>query len=1669
MRIDTQKENLCHYLLMLLIAPPPIRSNTTLKAFQAALESYLSHLQTEQNQNEPAIVANVLAPFLQSLGLNARAAHKQKGKSEIDLALLKNNNVEVIIEAKKPSNKEEMFSLENINCRALHECILYYLRERDENLLTPNTSLTYIIITDFYQFYIFKSSEFKRLFESRQIKNLYKNFTEKKGLFHTSKSTKNEDLYAELKKILSSVGFLDSVRDSSKPSNSPHTNPLNANLPQANPSHTNLSQENPPQANIEGYYFDLRTFDSLKPKDKAHIATLLSPEFLHDERTLDPNAISEPFYRELLHILGLTEKEQRKIAIDESQENNFAKHIFYKLEQKIPKDFLLDSMMNLIIIWLNRILFLKLIESKLLEFNDNDTKLCFLTSHKIKDFATLEHLFFEVLAKNYDERQNVIDRGFHYLPYLNSSLFSKDEIETRLLSIGTLDSSLQIAYYPHTILQDREGKAKTGKTTFLAYLFDFLNSYAFGLESSKRDSMRDDSINNDSTNIDSTNTDFWINTQSHSTNPQTTESTIYKAQSHADSQTTIYHTHTSQTNTSHYTSKTIIKSSVLGSVFERLNGYKEGSFYTPSFITNYMCKEAIDKAVVEKFNTQYGFKATNLAELQEDIKDSIRSQRDKTQKESIRQEFKKTLLSLTLCDPSVGSGHFLVSALNYLVFIHWYLKLALQGYEENSKRHSYDIEDLQIIDDEIILLDSSYSSISYTRPKALNKTHRIQKELFTLKKEIIESCLFGVDINPISCHIAQLRLWIELLKSTYYTDIESNSAMQGKLDSATHRLETLPNIDINIKEGNSLVSYFDITQDLRHYPNIKVRIEEYKKAVKNYKEGLYVSKQDIDRKIKELHIAFKNFCFQDKFKSQIQTFQKECDKYSEKYGNHLAKDDKNLAIYVRAGFSFFDFDESEAQKDFKKLQDSYNALFNLESNKPFEWRFAFPEVLDSSGDFVGFDVIIGNPPYIRQEAIKELKPHLQKAFSIYKGTSDIYTYFFELGHNLLRENGILSFITSNKYTRAGYGEALRAFLLQKTQLLFYMDFNGVKVFDSATVDTAITSFVKAQGTQPHSFIHYRFIHFDKGKSIEENIATQNTIADTIPQSACKEDQAFPPDMRTQSLKAKIESIGTPLKDWDISINYGIKTGYNEAFIIDSNKREEILGACDDTKASVDSNGLNERERTEALIKPILRGRDIKRYSYEWAGLWVINTHNGYESEALSFSEISGEFDVSCSADSVSSLTAKHLHNPKISSTILPPKSDSAKKVKTKIPPIDIEQYPALKAYFDKVASEGKKGKGKGFYDRDDKGITPYNLRNCAYLEEFAKPKIVYPETTQGVNFMLDKMGMFLDKTAFMIKSKNENAKFLTAVLNSKTSFWYLKQICSTLGASGLSMSKIFVQRLPVVEVEKVDSKLLAKIENLAQEILDSKDISGLRPQYDTHCHSEALAEESIHTESTTTQSTKKETQDTKALEQELDSLIYKAYGLDENEIGIIESEFASKERERTEIIKNIYHLYSCFCESLQANRVLQKVDSLSYQGKIVWAEMTKEPCFVWDTQGMYINQTCYFIPNDNPYLLGILNSKLIFYYMQSLASSLGDGAFRWIKQYIEKLPILKITESNQTLCDEIIALVDRILEVKAKDSTTDTSELESKIDNLVYNLYNLTNEEINMIDIQAML
>lgn len=805
--------------------------------------------------------------------------------------------------------------------------------------------------------------------------------------------------------------------------------------------------------------------------------------------------------------------------------------------------------------------------------------------------------------------------------------------------------------------------------------------------------------------------------------------------------------------------KELISSSVLGNVFEKLNGYKEGSFYTPSFITSYMCKESITKVVLDKFNAQFDLDAKNINELRK----SLRKEDKKAQKELLN--------SIKICDPAVGSGHFLVSALNVMLSIYDELNLFDEEFY------------LEVQNDEILITGRKGEFIEYKRPSTpKDKAHLIQQELFHTKKDIIENNLFGVDINPNSCEITKLRLWIELLKHSFYQSFD---------DENYHDLKTLPNIDINIKCGNSLVSYFETGKSLSHYPNIKERINKYKRIVKDYKEGFYTDKSHINQEIKNLKISFKNFCFADKFKKEMKGFNDKCEKYSKKYGNFLAINDENLKFFVSANLTLFDFDEKEATKEFANLKKEYDNIFNLESNHPFEWRFEFPEILDDDGNFKGFDLIIGNPPYIRQEELKELKPHLAKNYKVYKGTSDIYTYFYELGFNVLKENGILSFITSNKYTRAGYGEALREFLLKNTCILKYIDLNGIKVFDSATVDTSILSFEKIK-IKENTF-KYLSLNNELLKNYDFEISAIKEFLNISQNSLSKESFAFN-DESTNALKTKIEKLGTPLKDWHgLNINYGIKTGLNEAFIITTEKKDEILANCKDE---------DEKERTAKLIRKMLRGRDIKRYSYEWAGLWVINTHNGY-------------------------------------------KSKNGEKIKA----INIEHYPSLKKHFDEFYLQLEK--------RSDKGLTPYNLRNCAYIEEFEKEKIVYPETTQGAYFVYDNKGIFLEKTAFFIVC--ENLKYLLGLLSSNLITYYYKNFSQgcKLGIKGYQYNKHALENLPLPKINSKNEKLANELISLVDEILKAK-------EQDKNAN-------------------------TQELENKINSLVYKLYNLTEEEIKIIEN------------------------------------------------------------------------------------------------------------------------------------------------------------------------------------
>ncbi|EAL7915235.1 class I SAM-dependent DNA methyltransferase, partial [Campylobacter jejuni] len=1045
--------------------------------------------------------------------------------------------------------------------------------------------------------------------------------------------------------------------------------------------------------NLKGFLIDL-TF--LKDKQKSNFKNLASiyktfhRDFLLNEfNPNDANSLNNAFYKELLYILGLCESKQNsKLIIAKSEESKEEQGTFYTAINSKLKEENFETILKLLILWLNRILFLKLIESNLVRFND-DKNLKFLNFKKIPDFDKLSELFFEVLAKEKSTRKK---SEFAYLPYLNSSLFEKQSIENTL-EISSLSNDLKLFYYKNTVLKDDKCKAKKGQVGLLEYLFEFLDSFDFG----------------------------------------------------SDEQSEIL------------SQKELISSSVLGNVFEKLNGYKEGSFYTPSFITSYMCKESITKVVLDKFNAQFDLDAKNINELRK----SLRKEDKKAQKELLN--------SIKICDPAVGSGHFLVSALNVMLSIYDELNLFDEEFY------------LEVQNDEILITGRKGEFIEYKRPSTpKDKAHLIQQELFHTKKDIIENNLFGVDINPNSCEITKLRLWIELLKHSFYQSFD---------DENYHDLKTLPNIDINIKCGNSLVSYFETGKSLSHYPNIKERINKYKRIVKDYKEGFYTDKSHINQEIKNLKISFKNFCFADKFKKEMKGFNDKCEKYSKKYGNFLAINDENLKFFVSANLTLFDFDEKEATKEFANLKKEYDNIFNLESNHPFEWRFEFPEILDDDGNFKGFDLIIGNPPYIRQEELKELKPHLAKNYKVYKGTSDIYTYFYELGFNVLKENGILSFITSNKYTRAGYGEALREFLLKNTCILKYIDLNGIKVFDSATVDTSILSFEKIK-IKENTF-KYLSLNNELLKNYDFEISAIKEFLNISQNSLSKESFAFN-DESTNALKTKIEKLGTPLKDWHgLNINYGIKTGLNEAFIITTEKKDEILANCKDE---------DEKERTAKLIRKMLRGRDIKRYSYEWAGLWVINTHNGY-------------------------------------------KSKNGEKIKA----INIEHYPSLKKHFDEFYLQLEK--------RSDKGLTPYNLRNCAYIEEFEKEKIVYPETTQGAYFVYDNKGIFLEKTAFFIVC--ENLKYLLGLLSSNLITYYYKNFSQgcKLGIKGYQYNKHALENLPLPKINSKNEKLANELISLVDEILKAK-------EQDKNAN-------------------------TQELENKINSLVYKLYNLTEEEIKII--------------------------------------------------------------------------------------------------------------------------------------------------------------------------------------
>ncbi len=1029
---------------------------------------------------------------------------------------------------------------------------------------------------------------------------------------------------------------------------------------------------------------------------KELIYQVLSHEvLLKQKKTLDANTLNKDFYEELLYILGLEEQNEKgKILIKQSRTQNSLSDALKKEYNNLDD----EEVMALLIAWNNRILFLRLLESLLTSFKhfEHFEKKPFLTIENFTNFNALNTLFFEVLAKKNNERSKEIkeDKILGKIPYLNSSLFDKTPLELKGHEIKLLNNE-PLEIYPKSVLKKDKDYQEKKDLPLLEYLFTFLRVYKF---TTTPEDIKD--------------------------NKDTSESRL-------------------------------INPSVLGLVFEKLNGYKEGSFYTPSFITSYMCSESITPIVLDKFNQKYNIECEKLEELKNYLKNNYNYKEDK------RKEYLQLLLALRICDPAVGSGHFLVSALNEMVRIAYELGLITSLYRY----------DLKLENDEIIIHYTPTGEIfNYKKPHSENDPHHhIQKELFELKKSIIENCLFGVDINPNSCEITKLRLWIELLKYSYYIFEEGKN---------TNALETLPNIDINIKCGNSLISRFSLHDNLKKIPNIKKKIQEYKDLVAQYKDPnplFPLNKTDLTNKIQDLKTTFSLELKDSKTKAELE---KAIEKHIKKY-NFFALDDKSLLdglnYFIPSLFGTLKLSPKEEEEAFasygriralrKKLDD---ALCGREYQNAFEWRFEFPEVLDDEGDFLGFDCIIGNPPYIRQEQIKDIKPLLQKQYpDFYNSTADIYTYFFALSYHLLREKGFNAFITSNKYARAKYGTKLRELLLKKTTIVSYMELNALKVFESAAVDTSIMSFIKQDPPKESDFKYYEPTPNDKND-------LKSAPFLSMKQNALSTESFIFANATLLDLRDKMESVGTPLKDWDIQINYGIKTGANEAFIITTEKREEILNACKTQE---------ERKRTEALIKPILRGKDIKRYSYEWADLWVIfipwhfpNTNNPKNMEE-------NEQDFS-------------IHYPII--------------------------YDHLLSHKDKLLKRNKDETGKRY--------EWYCLQRWAanYYQEFEKEKIVYGEIVQEPRFYLDnrecELGYFYaEATSFILTG--EHLRYLLGMLHSKLITFAFKTFYAGggLGESGYRYKKAFIERLPIPKITPQNQELADKITDGAKQILALKE------------------------------------------------------------------------------------------------------------------------------------------------------------------------------------------------------------------------------------------------------
>ncbi|MCG9899571.1 MAG: DUF559 domain-containing protein [Hydrotalea sp.] len=1388
---------------------------------------------------------NLVSDFLKKTYYDPNHFINTKGRNDLVIHNGENaqSTVGVIIEAKKPTNRAEMISREQLNKKAFQELVLYYLRER---ITHKNLEVKHLIATNINEWFIFDATLFDRLFA--QNKNLVKQFND----FEAGRlaDTKTDFFYKQIAE--------------------PFIHQILSDLPNGGAG-----------SGIEFTYFNIQDFQNIlrntdKTDDHSLIALfkVLSPEHLLKlPFSNDSNSLDKRFYSELLHIIGLTEtKEGSKKLIERNKPGE--RHTGTILEDAIiqldsldklsrldkPSQFgdtqqerLFNVALELSITWINRILFLKLLEAQLITYHNAskkneklDESYSFLNLNKIKNYDDLNSLFFQVLARKHADRNEDVQQIFEKVPYLNSSLFEPTDLEQATLFISNLKDEKTIPIFSQTVLKDQQGKKRTGNLSTLQYLFEFLDAYDFGAEGGEE--IQEDN-------------------------------------------------------------KTLINASVLGLIFEKINGYKDGSFFTPGFITMYMCRETIRKAVVQKFEHDFpDFGITKIEDIYELIPQKIS-----------RKKANEIVNSLKICDPAVGSGHFLVSALNEIIALKNDLKILED--RDGKSLHRYEVE---VVNDELIVTDEEGELFEYNPNN--KESQRIQETLFHEKQTIIENCLFGVDINSNSVKICRLRLWIELLKNAYYikssspklgevsegrrgNNFSSNpdlsegrrgnnftpnpelsegrrgsyptqlnnlphlktfrrelrnnltpaeaklwTLLKGKqmdgrkfrrqhsfanyildfycpeerlaieLDGQGHfeatqaeydrerdlflemygikvlrfenkwvwdnpdgllevvrgyfgkqpprqpeadtppfqggellELQTLPNIDINIKCGNSLVSRFAIDADLKQaLKKSKWTIESYQLAVDTYRNAeSKEQKREMERLISDI---------KSDFRSEISLNDPKVKKLRKLSGDLFQLTNQGML------FEMSKKEKADWNKKVQQLTDETKKLEaeieEIKANKifenAFEWRFEFPEVLNDDGDFVGFDVVIGNPPYIRQEEVKEVSGYFQGKFKSFSGKSDIYVFFYENSINLLKPYGVINFITSGKFFEASYGKPLIEFLLNNTEIIDIINFNDLPVFEGATAYPLIYFAIKK------SKVDYQFNYYSLNElptfSLKEKLSSIELLS-TSKSIFTQNDFKFV-ENRISNIIEKVKIGTVPIKDFCGLPIVGVKTGFNEGFLTDL--------------------------KEDKIVKPYVFGRDIKKYSPIKPSNKIIFPYNDDYSIA------------------------------------------------------DIKDYPEISSFLENqktklsqraIIKEGLVNKTKCWYEYQQINKT------VDYNTEY----IIYPNVSLGNNFTLTK-GAVIDMTGFLIKS---NSRYLLAILNSKL-IAFLMNIWSISRRGGYLEYKVqYIEKIPIKNISEKEQKPFIE---LVEKILKGR----------------------------------KNENDTSDLEYQIDQLVYQLYELTEEEIKIVE-------------------------------------------------------------------------------------------------------------------------------------------------------------------------------------